>query len=75
MGVGEEDHFPPLIETFVWVAGRSEGGDGGGGGAERDSQAQHHGPLQLKSSLGRGQASKHTEQAVVLQLPLLEAQL
>lgn len=35
MGAEEEDHFPPLIETFVWVAGRSGGGGGGGGGTER----------------------------------------
>lgn len=35
MGAEDEDHFPPLIETFVWVAGRSGGGVGGWGGTER----------------------------------------
>lgn len=26
MIVEEEDHFPPLIKAFVWVAGKSGGG-------------------------------------------------
>lgn len=49
MEAREEDHFPPLIEAFVWVAGMSEGAGGGGGGIERF-------PFQLKSSLRGEQA-------------------
>lgn len=72
MIVEDEDHFPPVTEAFVWVAGMlgGERGEGEGGSRAQDSH-----PFQLSLSGGRKQASTPTEPAALLQLALLEAQL
>lgn len=73
MIVEEEDHFPSLIEAFVWVARKSGMGGGGEGGTEwLPCSGQSTFPTR---SLRGKQAFEHTEPAVLLQLALLAARL